>query len=71
MSLRELQYHIEQYALEKGRELAGTGKGMPIIRHGEVRNKCWNCGNHPRELRCKGEKGYYRCEFCGARGLHK
>jgi hypothetical protein len=45
-------------------------EGEPIVRHGQIRNECWKCGNYPREINPEGEKGYYKCEFCGA-SMHK
>jgi hypothetical protein len=67
MSLKSLDYHIAEYEkLKQNADKAGKGKGTPVIRFGEVRNECWNCKNFPREIKPKGSKGYYKCEFCGA-----
>ena len=44
-------------------------KGKPIIREGQVRNKCWNCDNYCNEKyllpKEEEQKQYYCCNHCG------
>ena len=60
------QFKQYEALLAKGDALRKQGqKGKPITIMGEVRNQCWNCNNFPREINPKGDKGYYKCEYCG------
>lgn len=48
-----------------------TKKGTPIMRHGQIRNECWNCENYSEEKNFypdnePGQKQYYPCSHCGS-----